>query len=109
MSDCRGTTSPTSGNGGAPPSAVQTCPYAQGSEILIVDELGIPLVSTSVTLRPSGGSALSATTDLNGKVCLSLPPGTSVQVEIGNVHEAGPGDSTTTSSGRHFSTGGTGP
>jgi len=110
MSDGCGCSSPSSGNGGLPPSSViRTCPYAGGSEILIVDEIGLPLANTAVTVRPSSGGTLSATTDATGKICLSLPPGTSVQIEIANVHEATPGDSTTTSSGRHFAANGTGP
>lgn len=92
-----------------PPGAVQACPYAAGSEILIIDEIGLPLANTAVTLWPSGGGTLSATTDASGKVCLSLPPGTSIQVEVAQVHEVAPGDSTTTSSGRHFAANGAGP
>ena len=110
MSDDTKTTSLGADGGGNPAGKpVQTCPYATGSEILIVDEIGLPLANTAVTVTPSGGAASSATTDATGKICLSLPPGTPVQVEIVNMHEANPGDSTTTGSGRHFATNGTGP
>jgi hypothetical protein len=103
-------TPPSSGGGSSPGpgSARNNCPTT-GSEILIVDEIGIPLASTTVTVQPSGQSPFSTTTDGTGKICLSSPPGTSVQIQVPNIHEAAPGDSTTTSSGRHFVTNGTGP
>src|SRR5262245_5607216 len=106
MSDCRGTTSPASGDGGTPLGAVQGC---GGSEILVIDELGLPLAGVAVTVRPSSGSPINAGTDSSGKVCLNLPPGSSVQVDVGNIHETAPGDSITTPSGTHFRSGGTGP
>jgi|APLak6261659120_1056016.scaffolds.fasta_scaffold11428_1 hypothetical protein len=110
MSDGCGCSSPRSGNGANPAnSPVQACPYANGSEILIINEIGLPLVNTPVTVRISGGNATNATTDSNGKICLNVPPGTSVQVEIANVHEITPGESTSTGSGRHFAANGTGP
>ena len=107
MSDCRGTNSPS--DGGSPPGAVQACPYASGSEILVVDELGLAVAGTAVVVTPSGGAAMNATTDATGKMCFSFPPGTSFQVQIADTHEAAAGDSVTTASGRHFQAGGTGP
>lgn len=109
MSDDKKTTPPAASGGGAPPAAVQSCPYAAGSEILIVDELGLPLRNTSVTLTETGGASHSATTDAAGKICLSLTPGTVIQIEVANVHEIAVGDSTTTSSGQHFAAGSAGP
>jgi hypothetical protein len=87
---------------------VAPCASAQ-SEILIVDEIGIPFRNAAVILRPATGGAHNMTTDGNGKICLSIPPGTACEVELANTHEASAGDSTTTTSGRHFATGGTGP
>jgi hypothetical protein len=91
------------------PPPVSSCSSGAASEILIVDEIGLPLGNTSVKLQLSGGGVHNVTTDANGKICLTLPPGTSGQIEIDNIHEAAPGDSTTTGSGRHFAAGGTGP
>lgn len=79
------------------------------SEILVVDELGLPIVSSTVTLILSTGAVHNVTTDATGKVCLSLPPGTTGQFELANIHEAATGDSTTTPSGHHFAAGGSGP
>lgn len=99
----------------APPSStapttnpVTTCALSQ-SEILVVDEIGMPFGNTAVTLHMSSGSTFNMTTDANGKICLSLPPGTTCEVELANIHEARAGDSTSTPSGQHFAAGGTGP
>jgi hypothetical protein len=106
MSRRQSTTSPSSNNGGGPRGAVQTC---SGSEILIVDELGLPVASSAVIVRPGGGGPLNMTTDGTGKIRLNVPPGTSVEVEIADIHETAAGDSTNTASGQHFKAGGTGP
>lgn len=88
-------------------SPVASCPHA-ASELLVVDELGLPYRSASVTVRIGGGTFTSST-DANGKICLSLAPGTSFEIELAETHEGKAGDSTSTASGRHFSAGGTGP
>jgi len=104
--------SSSSSTSSAPPTTPATnpvvaCPHA-GSELLLVDELGLPYKSVSVTIVMGGGSH-PGTTDATGKLCLSLPPGSSFDIELAETHEGGAGDSTSTGSGKHFSAGGTGP
>lgn len=89
-------------------SPIRTCPLAQ-SEVLLVDEIGLPFSNTAVKIHMSSGGSFDATTDSNGKICLSSPPGTTGRIELVNTHEAETGDSTNTASGQHFSAGGTGP
>jgi hypothetical protein len=79
------------------------------SEILIVDEIGLPLANVSVNVRPSGGGMFSTMTGADGRICLNLPPGTNVEVEVPETHEGRAGDSVSTPSGQHFAAGGTGP
>ena len=83
--------------------------FKHASEIIIVDEIGLPLANTSVTVESSVGNTFTLTTDNLGKIFLTLPPGSSFQIEAANIHEAASGDSTKTGSGQHFATNGTGP
>lgn len=107
---CNPPTSPSSGSGPAAPAAPGTAPCSTAqSAIQVVDELGIPLRNQPVKLTLSTGGVHYMTTDANGYVCLNLPPNTTGQVEVANTHEARQGDSTTTPSGQHFKTNGTGP
>ena len=100
---------PSSGSGAAsPPSPIVSCPHSQ-SEILLLDEIGLPFRNTAVVLHLSSGGTFNTTTDGDGKICLNLPPGTTGEVELADIHEAASGDSTTTPSGNHFSLNGTGP
>ena len=105
----KGTTTPASGSGAAKPpaSVIASCPLA-ASGVLVIDEIGLPIANTSVTVW-IGANSFSTTTDSNGEICLDLPPGTAGRIEVTDFHEAATGDSTKTSSGRHFAAGGTGP
>jgi hypothetical protein len=95
------------GSGAPAAGAVGPCPLAQSS-ILIIDELGIPLANATVQVT-QGGATSPGTTDANGFLCFSSPPGTALQIQVDEIHEIGPGDSTSTASGQHFSANGTGP
>jgi hypothetical protein len=87
---------------------VVACPLAT-SELLFVDEIGLPLAGLAVTLRFASGAVISTTTDVDGKVGLNVAPGTTGEAELVQMHEGASGDSTSTPSGRHFAAGGTGP
>ena len=100
---------PSSGSGAAsPPSPITSCPLSQ-SEILLLDEIGLPFRNAAVIIHLSSGGTLNTTTGADGEICLNLPPGTTGEVELVDTHEAASGDSTTTSYGNHFSLNGTGP
>lgn len=97
-----------SGDAGVPATgAVVPCPHAQGA-ILIVDELGLPLASTSLQVTV-GATTSAMTTDANGFLCFADPPGTAVRIQIADAHQTAVGDSSVTSSGHHFVANGTGP
>ena len=105
--------SPTTGPGAGAPATgpAHACPGAQ-SATQVVDELGIPVANEKVKITLGTGAVHNTTTDANGIVCFgSLSPGTTGQVELEDIdtHEAGEGDSTSTPSGQHFKTNGTGP
>jgi hypothetical protein len=74
----------------------------------LIDELGRPMAGASVQVT-IGGTTSTMTADGSGSICFSSPPGTNVQIELSETHEAMAGDSTTTGSGHHFRSGGTGP
>jgi hypothetical protein len=74
-----------------------------------MDELGLPLSGMAVTLRLSTGAVLNSNVGADGKICLSVPPGTVVEVELALGHEVRGGEATTTPSGTHFSFNGIGP
>ena len=110
MSDGCGCSSPSSGSGaGCMPGPIATCPANILSEIQLIDELGLPFRNQSVIIHLSSGGTLNATTNADGKVSFNLPPGTTGEVELADIHESHSGDSTTTPSGRHFAANGTGP
>lgn len=81
---------------------------SHASAILLIDELGRPMARAAVRVT-IGGTAADMRADASGMICFSVSPGTGVQLELVEAHEAGPGESTTTSSGKHFRTSGTGP
>jgi hypothetical protein len=85
-----------------------TCGGPHPSEVLLVDEIGRPIASASVKLT-LGGVVSTVSTNADGKICFSSPPGTSIIVELASMHEAASGDSTKTPSGQHFKASGTGP
>ena len=97
--------SPGAGSSTGPPNP---CVGAQRSGILLIDELGIPIASTAVRLT-IGGVVSNTSSDGNGYLLFTHPPGTSVTVELADMHEARAGDSTNTPSGQHFRANGTGP
>lgn len=103
-------TPPSSGSGSGTPitNPIVACPLSQ-SEILLVDEIGLPFSNVSVTIRWSDGSMLSTTTGADGRICFSKPPGSGGEVTLTDTHEARQGDSTTTPSGQHFAANSTGP
>ncbi len=86
----------------------QPCPGSL-SAIQLVDELGSPLANVTVRVLQTGATPQQMTTDGSGILCLNVPPGTTLDVEIPNIHEVRAGDSTTTGSGRHFRTASGGP
>jgi len=97
-----------SGDAGVPAAGgVLPCAHAQ-SAIWIVDELGLPLANTSLQVM-IGGATSAMTTDANGILCFTNPPGTAVQTQIANAHQTAVGDSSVTSSGHHFVANGAGP
>lgn len=98
---------PSSGSSGIA-SIITTCALSQ-SEILVLDEIGLPFRNAPVIIHLTGRAPINTTTDANGKVCFTLPPGTAGEVELVNVHESAVGDSTSTASGRHFALNGIGP
>lgn len=75
---------------------------------MIVDEIGIPLASTSVTVDVAGVVS-SQTTDGSGVLTFCVASGTSVKVQVIDTHEGKGGESTVTPSGHHFKANGTGP
>ncbi len=77
--------------------------------IQVVDEIGLPVKNSAVKLTLSDGSESILSTDDDGKVRPDLPPGTRFTIELADIHEFNPGDSTLTSSGQHFVSGGRGP
>src|ERR1700754_1816236 len=87
---------------------VASCGAANASAIQIIDELGLPIAGASVRLTIGGGISTTSS-DASGIVCFTQPPGTSVQVQLNEMHEARAGESATTPSGRHFRTMGPGP
>jgi hypothetical protein len=84
------------------------CGGSNASAILLIDELGLPITNTAVRVT-IGGVSSNTTSDASGRVCFTQPPGTMVQVRLDDMHEAQPGESTTTSSGHHFRANGNGP
>jgi hypothetical protein len=77
--------------------------------VLIVDELGLPLRKAKAQLVMPDGTTEDVTTDDDGKIRPRVLPGTSFDVVVYDVHEAGIGDSLKTTSGQHFAAGGDGP
>jgi len=106
VTGCTNPTSPTSSSSAT--SVIGTCSTAL-SEILVVDEIGLPFGNQAVTLTVPSGDTVNTTTLADGRICLDLPPGTTIVVHLVETHEGRSGDSTTTPSGRHFLAGGTGP
>lgn len=105
MCQC-GTTPNTPPDAGPSPSApagnaIQVCPGFDSS-ILVIDELGLPMQNSAVSITFGTDPPQSHTTDSDGRVCFHRPPGTAVVVRIVDTHESQPGQSTTTPSGRHF-------
>ena len=95
-------TLPAKKNGDSPAAAaVKVCPGFQ-SAILVIDEIGLPMKSTTVTVILGGGAPQDLTTDDEGRVCFHEPPGTAAVVKLAETHEAKEGQSTKTPSGQHF-------
>ena len=89
------------GNPGAVLSGAQ-CVHSV-SEIRIIDEVGLGLPNTAIECDFNDGAGfVSATTDQEGRVCLSKPIGTQVTVRVQDVHETKAGEAQTTPSGTHF-------
>lgn len=97
----------TDPNNTAPVHSVAQCDHSV-SEILILDELGDPFANTAVECN-FGAGFTAASTDASGRICLSSPVGTVVDVRVPNVHEMAAGDGTTTPSGQHFTLRTSGP
>lgn len=104
----RSAPSPPASGPGPAANPVVACPLS-ASEILVVDEIGLPMAGVAVILRPASGGSFNTTTGADGKICLNLPPGSNVEVELASMHEAKAGESTSGASGQHFAAGGTGP
>lgn len=100
--------SQTQGSGASGRGGSSQCGGTSASAILLIDELGLPLVNVSVRVT-IGGVSSTMTSDGSGNLCFTQPPGTMVQVQLADMHEAQPGESTTDSSGHHFRANGNGP
>jgi len=100
--------SPTPRSGAPARTPLASCGGTSASAIQIIDEIGLPIGGASVQLT-IGGVTSTTTSDGNGIVCFTQPPGTSVRVQLVDMHEASAGESTRTPSGRHFRTNGPGP
>ncbi len=98
----------SSAGSGAPVAGPVACGAAHSSAILLIDELGLPMAGATAQVT-IGGAVSSMTADGSGTLCFTVPPGTSVQVQLGDTQETQPGESTTTASGHHFLANGTGP
>jgi hypothetical protein len=77
--------------------------------VVLVDEIGLPLRNAAVRLLLPNGRREEARTDDQGAIRPRVPPGSSFDVVVLDVHEAGAQDSLTTPSGRHFEAGGVAP
>ena len=88
--------------------AVVACSLAS-SELMLLDEIGLPLAGLAVVIRLASGAVINATSAADGRICLNQPPGTAGQIELAGMHEGQQGDSSNTASGHHFAAGGTGP
>jgi hypothetical protein len=80
-----------------------------GTHIEIVDEIGIPIRNTPVTVKFSSGREISLVTDDAGKIYPNVPEGESLEIAFEQMHEAAPNDSSRTSSGQHFAANRGGP
>ena len=97
-------------------SLARKCQCEQGppslrpqSEIVLIDELGQPLANVMIKVTSDDSTEIETDTDDDGRAVLSFAPGTACEVEIENVHEVEPGESTKTPSGQHFGAGKDGP
>jgi len=74
--------------------------------VVLVDEIGLPLRNAAVRLLLPNGRREEARTDDHGSIRPRVAPGSSFDVVVLDVHEAGAHDSLTTPSGTHFEAGG---
>ena len=93
----------------SPAAPVMVACGSASSEVQVIDEIGLPFANQAVTVTLPDSRTANGSTLADGRICLSVPPGSNVRVALAETHEAGPGDSTTTPSGHHFTTNGTGP
>jgi hypothetical protein len=77
--------------------------------VALVDEIGAPLSRARVQIVLPDGTIEEVVTDDVGTLPPRVPPGTTFDVVVLDVHEGGIGDSLSTPSGQHFATGGDGP
>ena len=77
--------------------------------VVIVDEIGLPLRNARAQLVMPDGTTEDVTTDADGSIRPRVPPGSSFDVIVHDVHEGNVGDSLVTPSGQHFEAGGDGP
>lgn len=95
-------THPSNGGGSTPGGGpVVVCPTPD-SAITLLDEIGLPFKNLSVQVSIGGAPAKAMSTDGDGKISFTKPPGTAVEVTMTDTHETRPGDSTSTPSGQHF-------
>ncbi|MHC4406966.1 MAG: OmpA family protein [Planctomycetota bacterium] len=97
-------------------SIAKECPFEGGgigpsvkSTLQIVDEIGEPLKDTPVKVTLSDGQVIQKTTDTDGKIELKRPEGEEIEIEIDDIHEIAPTDSSKTASGQHFGANKSGP
>jgi outer membrane protein OmpA-like peptidoglycan-associated protein len=84
--------------------SIRTVDVNSSPEIAVhlVDELGLPLKNAKLQLVLPDGKTEDVSTDGDGVVRPRVPPGSSFDVVVKDVHEGGVGDSLTTPSGHHF-------
>jgi hypothetical protein len=78
-------------------------------ELCLVNEIGLPLTDRIVRVAVAGQEEVELVPDEDGIIRIAVSEGGEFILAIENVHEAGPGDSLASDSGRHFATGADGP
>jgi outer membrane protein OmpA-like peptidoglycan-associated protein len=78
-------------------------------EILLLDELGLPLPGVKVRVVIPDNDDLEVESNEEGKLCLDVPDDCAFDLVIDNVHEGGLRDSLKTESGQHFAADQDGP
>jgi hypothetical protein len=97
------------GAGSPAKGSVAACAGTKASAILLIDEIGLPMLGVTVQVTIDGVTSTMTSDATTGILCFTQPPGTKVKIELADVHEGKPGESTKTPSGQHFKANGPGP